>query len=314
MKNLVKRYQLPTSGWEYWYMDDWYCFGCDWDDNEDSYENPGPNKYLDNPINILPERQSMNYDEWDTKYRRHYRRNEAYVRATAIIHHSEGLHSSELFRKVKECLKYRRTRESVQELINEYLDKTELEDGVRYFKNRDGSYDNHKYYKQYGGYYIFENERGYIEIHTKGKPKGTPRDWRKHYEMKQWKRRSDKESIKDRQRMAHFYLTMINKPELFKFFDSLKREYDSLNEVERNSKRERPTPKTKNHLGSRWSAYYEMWRWKHDRRAFTLEKRRRRDKIRRDLDDMMRGDFSSYYNSKQYLYSIYKECHHFASP
>lgn len=312
MKNLVRRYQLPVSGWEWWYLNDDRMYGedCYWDwEEEDLVYKHSPNRYMDNPVNNLPYWQSMNFDEWNNHYRKHYRRNEAYVRATAIIRQSAGLHASELFRKVKDCLKYRRTRESVRELINDYLDKTEIEDDIRYFKNKYGNYESRRPYYRRGGTYIFENEEGFIEETPKEKVKGTPRDWRGYYERKRWRRKSDKESKRDWSRMGIFYLKVINHPRLMEYFHKIRDEYRSLNEMEKNSHNERPS--RQNGKGNNSWYSWEIYKWRQAKKAFTLEKRRRRDKIRQDLDSMVEGDFSSYYKTRQYLYSLYKECHHF---
>lgn len=310
MKNLVNKYQVPTSGWDYWYVSDdewWYS-----EEEEEFIPIQVYNRYRDNPVNFLPLYQSMGWDEWNNYSRRHYRRHDEHCKkAQAILEHSEGMHISVVRRKVMNALKYTRAhRDRETRFMSWSLDTYEVEGGKMYFKDLMGSYTRRNSYIRSTRGLLVENMEGIIERHLYNPRKRKPKNFRKHYEYQQWRRKSDKENRKDRDRMGHFYLTLLNKPELYGFFQKIKEEYDHLNEIERNSHRDPPVKKGRH--DDKWH-YWEMYKWRSDRKAFTPARRKRRDKIRQDLDDMMLGNFSTYYSSKENLYSLYKECHHFES-
>lgn len=306
MKNLVRRYQVPVSGWDYWYFDQELVAIRD----EEGYEELKYcyNRYIDNPINFLTQRESMNFDEWDNHYKRYCRRDEHIVRAEAVAGHLDGLYMSEAYAKVKEALKYTRAYRGREfKFMMGLLDSYEIDDGKRYFKNRYGGYNSTRGWYNRSTSFLFENEEGYIERYIIGKIKGAPKNWRAYYERRRQRRKTDKEYKRDQTRMGIFYLKVINHPILMVHFERIKKEYETLNEIEKNSHRDRPDKKD---FRKGWHSW-EIYKWKQAKKAFTLEKRRRRDKIRQDLDSMVEGNFSSYYKTRQYLYSLYKECHHF---
>jgi hypothetical protein len=307
MKNLIKKYQIPTSGWDYWFLGWSKEWEPEWDDEEDSFELAYTyNPYFDGPVNVLPQREAVGLGiDWHR-----HRIDEHVLRAQNIIHASKDIPVSVMRARVKEALRWTRgLRCTLTEFINRQLTTYEVENGKKYFKDMEGRYvDKFHYWRRYITYIDSE---GIVRKRLEPKSKKARPDRRTMYQRITWRRKDDKEKKLDRQRIAHFYLMLINNPDLRHYYEKILKAYEILNTMEQASHKEKPLKEKK---GKDWAFAYEMWKWRRDREAFTPAKRKERDRIRRDLDNMMQGDFSSYYNSREYLYTLYKECHHFANP
>lgn len=269
-------------------------------------------EYREDPLDLLPSHESMRVHHGWRGYRR---LDECMVKARNIIHNSNGLHISEMRRKVKDALKYTRgyfrRYTSVDGFIRDHLETYEVEGDKVYYKEMDGRYFAVRDFS-WRRYFHYEDMDGIIRRFERWKPKTPRRPRGEFYERITWQRKYRREERKDKSRMSIFYLKVTNHPVLMDYFHKMVKEYSILNRLEAQSKEPYPTysEEVRARKGKRRISW-EVHEWRKGLKAFTLEKRRRRDKIRHELDAMMEGDFSSYYKSRNYLWSLYKECHHF---
>jgi len=307
MKNLINKYQVPVTGWEWQHIGEGSEWEWEWDEEvEELRAIRSFDRYFDNPINNLPQRSRKgsfsrrDYRHWD----------EHMKRAEAIIENSVGENISVIRRKVAAELKFTRAHEgNISKFMSWSLVTYEMENGKKYFKDMNGRYSGN--YHLYRRGVVHVDEEGILRKYYGKRTKKERKDARKNYETITWKRKEYKQRRLDKQRISHFYVKMINSPELARYYEKILSVYAKLNVMEEAAHKEKPKKEKDKYKGMyQWEVYV----WRKAREEFTSSRRKERDRIRQNLDDMMQGDFSDYYNSKEYLYTLYKECHHFAQP
>lgn len=309
MKNLINRYGIPTTGWDWWYVDE-----SDYRYEEDEYgyiKEPDPfyyhNRFFDNPVTYLPDHERMRSNDND---RRYYRDCKYCDLAYKILKGSEGRVADEVLNKIRiilrRCAKY---SSRINDWMADHISQYERHANGYVFIDRYGGYRSHRY-----GDTVYSDEEGILRTFRRDKPRKPKRTSRQQYEHMTWRRRSNKESILDKEREALLLLHMINKPEWMYYYRNLLSEYKQLNELEQRAQEPPPDRSKYEKMTGLHSYQYDRRKWAAKREEFTLEKRRRRDYIRWQLDKLRTGDFSSYYQSTVYLYSLYKDCPHFDNP
>lgn len=159
------------------------------------------------------------------------------------------------------------------------------------------------WYRRYEpDFYVDENNilRSNIIIKPRRKQ---PLTWQQHYKLKQ----DRKKRFKSRKKEGLVQLTMINKPELFKFYNEILREYKSL--VNNLKERERNLSKTK----SKWEINNKI-NWNSYMYKQALKTVPKIETLKYQIEQLESGNFDIFFESNIYLYSLQKECHHFEQP
>ena len=129
--------------------------------------------------------------------------------------------------------------------------------------------------------------------------------WRRHYNFQRDRRISGKKWRKDAKRDGEFLLSMINKPDLFKFYSRIKNEYKVLiAQMQSDKKYYDKLHNSPNHKDKFWSSLYKPRR----------EQISKVESLKDQIEELEKGNFNVFFESAVYLYAQQKECHHFETP
>lgn len=137
----------------------------------------------------------------------------------------------------------------------------------------------------------------------------TTEGWRRHYKMLQDRRR-DKKARKKRE---DHILKMINNPPLMKFYGSLVREYRAELNAREYALQRYEEAKARKDKGHKLRMNFRRRQLDQIDRHF-IQRMRKLDSLRYQIEELEAGRFDSYFESNVYLYAMQKECHHFEQP
>lgn len=140
----------------------------------------------------------------------------------------------------------------------------------------------------------------------------SPEFWRRHYLFLHKRRIQRKQWKKDRQ-LGENLIKMINNPEVLKFYGNLVNQYKGmLGERERLLEGLYRSIKGTKGRRDMWARYYQNQLDRYDKNY--LKTAMEIEKLKYQIEELEAGHFNSYFESNVYLYSLQKECHHFAQP
>lgn len=179
------------------------------------------------------------------------------------------------------------------------------------------------YYKEF--LYVHPETNILMSVLPKSYPKQTREQVRQNYEKKNARRKANRKYYKERRSKGINELKMINNKPLLDFYVSLVKERDLLL-TRLNSKPEKYPSSTEQKYDyttgkyntisvKRYNDLCRSWRLSEAlRKVKQAEAEVKYPAIQEQVERLESGDFGGYFSSNVYLYSLQKECHHFAQP
>lgn len=154
----------------------------------------------------------------------------------------------------------------------------------------------------------FVDENNILRSRIEPKPrKKRPITWQQHYAYQQ-KRRDDKKRWKNQNKKSLIVLAMINNPALLNFYLRSSSELDGLIRKKAEWEEYAANPSEVRRIKKGTS------KWWFSPNKFLQQDKRKLAELSRIVPELERGIYDSYYRSPNYLFSIGKECPHFAQP
>jgi hypothetical protein len=201
--------------------------------------------------------------------------------------------------------------------------------------------DYRKQYRWRNGFYWVDPETNILcHIPSKQGKNLSKQEVRKYAEKKKERKRQNRISEKERKKRGLPQLAMINKPELFQFYNSLTKKklnlLDTIHktpekfpEIEytetvyvriggagrcwRNRWTKPVTQKIQNPI-HRYNRKVKNWKMQERGRVYKANTAKKElAPIQEQIDNLEQGNYNVFFESNAYLYSLQKECHHFGT-
>lgn len=270
----------------------------------------------ENIIDNIPSRLGIRYNDsvvnkYKASYRkeRHYRHYcDAYPIGETIIKNSIGKHINQVFSDLSYKFRELNTEYSAKEITTRFIDWS--------------NYPLWKIHKskwnkcEFG---IFIDEQGYLREKKKTVQKRYCLTKEEQLIYKNRNKNRNKEERKFNKKTSLTLLSIINNPLLYGFYSSLisKRKYLNSGIIHcdkmisqflysiKNDTRNRERYREKNNENYYWIKTYRKDKFKYEQELVETDKQ---------ISQIESGDYTAFYNSNTYLFSIGKECPHFESP
>jgi hypothetical protein len=273
-------------------------------------------------------------DNYEHKKWHNRKRKIMYRKADAIIRSSVGKHWDEVHSKLSALVRYNPYGLTVDELTYSVIKPYLSTKTNRYeFIERHGhAKDLYKYIKDISARERYRHEVYWICPETNVLKCVMPtrnshpnkEQVRKNYEKQQAIRISRKKEDKIKEERGVKELLFINSPDLYKFYVELVKKRESLITTINKKPQEKPkleffkglypkVPISNPHLDLlkrlRW------WRYMNSRMIVEAKKAKKElEIVQEQINNLESGNLNVFYHSNLYLYSLQKECHHFAQP
>lgn len=272
-------------------------------------ERQKPWHYLTTKYEIIAEKDNRDYDI-DAF-------NQLYQRVKKIIKFSVGKNWNDVYSHIKSIVRHVPFDFQVDDFVHHHIhipcwsyrnQRWEFKENYRWGRNKD-LLEHIEFLKKrisnYAEWFYYVCPRSNMIRLVKSRVWEKEKDasfWRRHYKFQTERKRKYKERRTEKESNA--LLSMINHPELYKFYSSIKRSYKLMAERLQEGEKFWCRHRKSTGIDKFWARYKKPTKAK----IFELES------LKRQIEDLEAGNFNTFFESAVYLYSQQKECHHFAQP